>query len=222
MLLSHAAHGIATSSVSGIGEIALRDGLIVAAAAVAAQERQAWILEREDKPQGWNDSAVDLVIYRKGNSNTLRSVGAVELKWWRRSDKGNASNRRRDLVRDLWRAAALYPSMSDFSLVALLSTKKSWDATAKTRGNDLTAMRKLMRKGSQTWNLKKLKGVPCVRNAVGSLNGRVPIVNAFHTSVVSFSGLTSPGGVEVFARVWAVRKPQNTKVLGSSEVEEIL
>ena len=65
MLVSHAAHGIATASLDGMGEITLRDGLIVASAAVAARTRQAWMLGREMTPDAWTDASVDLVISRK-------------------------------------------------------------------------------------------------------------------------------------------------------------
>lgn len=50
ILISHAAHGLATSSLEGMGEITLRDSLIVAAAAAGAQAKQAWILQREVLP----------------------------------------------------------------------------------------------------------------------------------------------------------------------------
>ena len=123
MLMSHASHGLATSSLEGMGEITLRDSLIVAAAAAGAQIKQAWVLEREVLPTGWTDSAVDLVIYRSGQQKTLKEVGGIELKWWRQTDKGNASNRRRDLVKDFMRAASLYPDVDDFAFVALLSTE---------------------------------------------------------------------------------------------------
>ena len=66
MLLSHACHGLATSSLEGIGEITLRDGLVVAAAAVGARTKRAWIFEREVLPDGWTDATVDLMVYRKG------------------------------------------------------------------------------------------------------------------------------------------------------------
>jgi len=61
ILIAHASHGLATSSLEGMGEITLRDSLIVAAAAAGAQIKQAWVLEREVLPAGWTDSAVDLV-----------------------------------------------------------------------------------------------------------------------------------------------------------------
>lgn len=63
ILISHAAHGLATSSLAGTGEITLRDSLIVAAAATGAKIKQAWVLKREVLPAGWSDSAVDLIVY---------------------------------------------------------------------------------------------------------------------------------------------------------------
>jgi hypothetical protein len=126
ILISHAAHGLATSSLEGMGEITLRDSLVVAAAAAGAQTKQAWVFQREVLPVGWTDSAVDLMLYRTGNHDAQHLVGGAELKWWRHTDKSNASNRRRDLVRDFLRAAALYPGVEDFAFVALLSTEVSW------------------------------------------------------------------------------------------------
>ena len=78
ILISHAGHGLATSSLHGMGEITLRDGLIVAAASIASELRQAWLLEREVQPQGWVDSDVDLLISRKGNAGLVHTLAGVE------------------------------------------------------------------------------------------------------------------------------------------------
>ncbi|OOE43711.1 hypothetical protein BZG09_09545 [Salinivibrio kushneri] len=134
MLLSYAAHGLATSSISGMGEISLRDGLVAAAAASGANQSRSWIIKREVQPQGWLDSAVDLYIKSKTSHGNIREVGGVELKWWRRDDAGNASNRRRDLVKDFIRAASLFSQVNDFAIVALLSTDVSWSKTTSTQG----------------------------------------------------------------------------------------
>jgi hypothetical protein len=104
MLLSQAAHGLATGSLEGTGEITLRDGLIVAAAAEGARIRQAWIIEREVIPNGWTDAPVDLFLRKQGNLGAISTIGGVELKWWRKTDAGNSANRRRDLIRDFIRA----------------------------------------------------------------------------------------------------------------------
>lgn len=174
ILISHAAHGLATSSLEGMGEITLRDSLVVAAAATGAQTKQAWILQREVLPTGWTDSAVDLMIYRTGNAGAQHPLGGIELKWWRHDDKSNASNRRRDLVRDFIRAAALYPEVDDFAFVALLSTEVSWSSTTSTTGADADAMQLLTAAGTSKWNIQMLRGSPAVKGAVRSLQGKVP------------------------------------------------
>jgi hypothetical protein len=123
-----------------MGEITLRDGLIVAAASIAAELRQGWLLEREVQPEGWHDSDVDLLISRKGNAGVIHTLVGVELKWWRREDAGNAANRRKDLIKDFFRAAALYSTVEEIAFVALVSTAFSWKATASTKGSDEVAM----------------------------------------------------------------------------------
>lgn len=222
ILIAHASHGLATSSLEGMGEITLRDSLIVAAAAAGAQIKQAWVLEREVLPAGWTDSAVDLVIYRSGHQNTLKEVGGIELKWWRQTDKGNASNRRRDLVKDFMRAASLYPAVDDFTFVALLSTEVSWTSTTATRGTDAAAMALLTATSSQTWNLSTLATSPAVKGAIRYLNGKVPIPNIFHSKLLSTLELHFASGRSAFAKVWLVKKPQNTHYFTAAEVAELL
>lgn len=222
MLLSHAAHGLATSAIEGMGEITLRDGLVVAAAAVGAQAKQAWLLNREVLPPGWTDATVDLIVSRQGNQGTNRDLGGVELKWWRQTDPNNASNRRRDLIKDFMRAAALYSNVEDFAFVALLSTTGAWGATASTSGTDKPAMTLLNAAGTQKWRLPKLIGCSAVRNAVTALNGRVPIANIFHTELLASLSLSSGTTELAFARVWSVRKPQNTKFLLPQDVTQLL
>lgn len=222
ILVSHAAHGLATSSLEGMGEITLRDSLVVAAAAAGSKLKQAWVLTREVLPYGWTDSAVDLTIYRRGNNDALREVGAVELKWWRQDDKGNASNRRRDLVKDFVRAGALYSNMESFSFVALLSTEVSWEATTSTRQGDQPAMALVSGGDSQKWKIEDLKDCPSVRGALKSLNRRVPIPNIFHTKVLATLDLHLASGRTAFARVWGVNKPQRTRFLSHPEVNKLL
>jgi len=222
ILIAHASHGLATSSLEGMGEITLRDSLIVAAAAAGAQTKQAWVLEREVLPTGWTDSAVDLVIYRSGNLGALKEVGGVELKWWRQTDKGNASNRRRDLVKDFIRAASLYPAVDDFIFVALLSTEVSWTSTTATRGADKAAMALLTATGSKIWKLRTLAASPAVKGAVRFLNEKVPIPNIFHSKLLSTLELHLASGRSAFAKVWLVKKPQKTHYFTAAEIQEIL
>ncbi|WP_457825597.1 hypothetical protein, partial [Staphylococcus aureus] len=74
MLLSQAAHGLATGSIEGTGEITLRDGLIVAASAEGARIRQAWIIDREIIPSGWTDAPVDLFLKKQGNLGVISTI----------------------------------------------------------------------------------------------------------------------------------------------------
>lgn len=222
VLVSNAAHGLATSSLDGMGEITLRDGLIVAAASVASERRQAWLLEREVMPIGWKDATVDLIISRQGRSGNTSMVAGVELKWWRHTDAGNASNRRRDLIRDFFRAAALDTLVEDIAFVALLSTAGSWGATASTKGSDEIPIKMLGESGNEQWNTSIMVASSAVRGAVASLRGKVPICNIFHTRLLTHCGITVSDKEVAFARVWSVKKPQNTRFLTDDEVSALI
>lgn len=210
MLCSHAAHGLSTASIKGVGEITLRDGLIVAAAAIGSKHKNAWLLEREVEPDGWSDSSVDLMIYRVSGQNELL-VGGTELKWWRQKDKGNASNRRRDLVKDFLRAAALYTLSESFSFVALLATKESWDATTDTRGKDKAVLDKLKSGVSEHWNIRDLSPSPSIKAAVRLLRKKAPVTTAFRTKLLTSCSLSDQDGLDCVARVWEVQKTQNSR-----------
>lgn len=222
MLLSQAAHGLATGSLEGTGEITLRDGLIVAAAAEGARVRQAWIIQREVIPDKWIDASVDLFLQKKGSQGAISTIGGVELKWWRKTDVGNSANRRRDLVRDFIRAGALYSQVQDFAFVALLSTEGSWTATTKTDGSDKEAMSKLSSTGSQKWNLSKMIGSKGVEGAIRSLQDKVPMPNIFHTELLCTRSLTNGEDQLAFAKVWKVKKPQNTVFLDAAALNKLI
>lgn len=222
MLLSHAAHGLATSSLEGMGEITLRDGLVVASAAMGAKNKRSWIIDREVVPQGWSDSAVDLVAYRKGNGKSLSMVGAVELKWWRRMDKANAGNRRRDLIKDFIRAAALHKVAEDFAFVALLSTSDSWHSTTATSQSDKDVMKLLSGTGIQKWNFENLKGSSSVRAALKALDGHVtPVSKILHSELLSHRTIGDGAKTMSFAKVWSIRRPQKTSDLSSSTIKTL-
>jgi hypothetical protein len=222
MLISNAAHGLATSSIQGLGEITLRDALVVAAAAAGARARQAWIIDREVVPNGWTDAPVDLMISRVGNAGNISLVGGTELKWWRRADPANAGNRRRDLVKDILRGAALYPNASAFSFVALLATEESWGATTDTGGSDRTAMALLKHQSSQSWNVTNLIESAALKSAVRQLQGRVPICNIFRTELLCSSRFSINQGRVLRAKVWRIKKPQNTVFLTDDRIEQLL
>ncbi len=222
ILISHAAHGFATSSLAGMGEITLRDGLIVAAAAVGAELRQGWLLTREFEPPAWQNADVDLLISRRGNGGETHLLAGLELKWWRREDGGNAANRRKELVRDFFRAAALYSLVEQIAFVALLSTAASWDATANTGGSDHVAMGMLGTSVSQQWNINPMIASSAVRGAMRDLVGDVPITNIFHTKLISNAALHADDRRRAFAKVWSVKKPQNSRFLDRDEVETLL
>jgi hypothetical protein len=220
ILVSHAAHGLATSSLHGVGEITLRDGLIVAAASIAAELRQGWLLVREVRPDGWQDSDVDLLIFRKGNAGVIHILAGVELKWWRREDAGNAANRRKDLIKDFFRGAALYSIVEEIAFVALVSTAFSWKATASTKGSDQVAMGMLGERGSQVWNTEIMVASNSVRSAMRELVGKVPVSNIFNTKLISDVAITEENERIAFAKVWSVKKPQNSRWLNDEEIEE--
>lgn len=221
MLLSHAAHGLATGSLGGTGEITLRDGLVVAAAAEGARERQAWLITREIVPPSWKDAPVDVVLYRVGNQSTPHLLGGVELKWWRKTDAANAANRRRDLLRDLVRAASLYSMVEAFAFVALLSTSVSWNATANTTGKDRSAMALLSAAGSQRWSLRALSASRGLATAIRSLRGSVPIPSTFYTELLCTRTLSDGTTPLAFCKVWSVRKPQKSVFLSDAVLDRL-
>lgn len=209
MLCSHAAHGMSTDSIKGIGEITLRDALIVATASIGAKQKRAWLLSREVVPSGWTDAAVDLMIYRvSGVAENL--VGGTELKWWRQADVRNSSNRRTHLVRDFVRAAALYSMSESFAFVALLSIKDSWAVTTDTRGCDRPIIEKVKSTTSELWSLNQLRDCPSVKATVKALNGKVPIASSFRTKLAASCSLSDPTGIMCTARVWEVSKVRNS------------
>ncbi|MEL7981532.1 hypothetical protein AAG584_15905 [Vreelandella titanicae] len=221
MLLAYAAHGLATSSMSGMGEITLRDGLVAAAAAAGANQSQSWIIAREIQPQGWLDSAVDIYIKSKTSHGNIREVGGVELKWWRRDDAGNASNRRRDLVKDFIRAASLFTQVNDFAIVALLSTDVSWSKTTNTQGSDAQVMSLLSGSGSQRWNIKNMSSCKAIQGSVRYLKGKVEIPNAFHSKLRSKYSLSFSSGHLAFARVWTVKRVPNSRIIPEDELDAL-
>jgi hypothetical protein len=148
-------------------------------------------------------------------------VGAVELKWWRQDDAANASNRRRDLLKDFVRAAALYAQVESFSLVALISTAGSWSATVPTSGSDRQVMTRLAATGVQKWNLRKDADSAGVRGALRMLKGKCPVPNVFHTEVLAEARLQELEVQAACATVWAVRKPQGTRTLSEAEVWDL-
>ena len=222
MLLSYAAHGLATSTISGFGEITLRDGSVAAIAASGANQNQAWIIDREFPPNGWTDSAVDLFVRSQTSHGNIRLVGGCELKWWRRDDAGNAANRRRDLVKDFIRAASLYGQVNDFSFVALLSTDVSWNKTTGTTGSDSHIMSLLNLSGSQRWNVRKMIASRAMSGSLRYLKGKLPIPNSFHSRLRSSYSLSFTSGHLAYARVWSVNRVQNSRVLPDADIETLL
>lgn len=217
MMVAQASHGISTSSLVGLGEISLRDATIVAAASIGARLRQAWVLLREETPNGWHGADIDVVVARRVGAN-LRWVAGVELKWWRQSDGANAGNRRRELVRDFLRAASLYPLVDDASLVALLSTEDSWSRTAHSKGNDVSALALIKGQGVQQWNVQNLAACPAVRGAAQALSGHAPVPSLFRSELLSTVTVQVDNHARAAARVWKVWKYQNTQFLTPPQI----
>ena len=111
--------------------------------------------------------------------------------------------------------------MEHFALVALLSTVGSWDATATTTGSDRAAMELLGREGTQRWNLSRLIKSSSLQRAIRSLDERVPVCNVFHTNLLCDFALTNEGTTLAFAKVWSVRKPQNTVFLTARDLADL-
>lgn len=223
ILIAHGAHSTATSALDGMGEITLRDGLVAAAAAAGARTNRAWEYKREHAPTGWKAS-VDLVLFRTKQAGTRVIVGGVELKWWRRFDRANATNRRRDLVKDLIRASALHGLVEEFAFVALLSTEASWASTTSTNGADASIAAMLRNVHHvQKWNLARLVSAPAVKAAIKDLRGTgVPMPNIIHSKLLSSADLQVAGNRTVSARVWSIKKPQRSHYLSEPEIAQLV
>ena len=219
LLAAGAAHGLGTSSLHGIGEITFRDGIVVAVASVGSRLRQAWIIKREQVPAGWKDTPIDVVVAKKSKGAERWLVG-VELKWWRQDDGSNAGNRRSALIRDFLRCAALYQDVEDGAFIAMVSTNGSWVRTTSTSGSDARLGAALTRRGESKWDVATLSSCAGMKAAVNSLREKsVPIVSAFSSRLFAETAVCENGKEQVVARVWEVRKHQNSRILISSELE---
>ena len=126
------------------------------------------------------------------------------------------------MIKDFFRAAALYSIVEEIALVALVSTSFSWNATANTNGSDEVPMGMLGEFNSQVWNMDLMIASSSVRGAMRQLIGKVPVANAFHTRLISDVSITNANDRIAFAKVWSVRKPQNSRWLDEEEVEQKL
>jgi hypothetical protein len=221
VVLSYAAHGLGTESLSGLGEITLRDGLVAAAAAVGARRRAAWIIQREHQPEGWRSGNVDLTLWRM-RQRRRQWFCAVELKWWHKDDSSNAANRRAKLMRDFVRAGAVYPMLHQpekMAFVLLLSTKESWGTTvARHHAGDRAICRHWESDyREQAWNLSSLQSCPSVRAAVTELHGMgVQIPNIIHSELCFSVRVRQQRSEPALVRCWAVWKPQRSTFLDAA------
>ncbi|MBE7558431.1 hypothetical protein HS125_05610 [bacterium] len=199
----------------------LRDGLIVAAASVAAEEHRASVLEREYIPNNWKGRKVDIVV-QSGTSSSPKIITAVELKWWRRDDGGNSSNRRREIVVDFLRMAALAPCVEVAGFVALLSTMSSWQKTTGTTCTDKAVMDLIKSAGVQRWDVRGMRNCAAIRAAISELSGQVPICNIFYSELLSIHALTQSKQTIAVAHVWRIHKRQNSKFLKDDVVEKLV
>lgn len=210
MLISHAAHGYALGSVDKMGEITFRDALVVAAAAVGTKIKQSWIIEREINPDSWSDGpVVDLVIFREKNKKQVL-FGGTELKFWRQTDTGNASNRRKDLVKDFFRAAALSKECESFAFVSLIATQDSWKNTTNTSGKDEKVVQLLKSPDAQIWRKSQLEHCPSVKTATQEMRDKVPVSSAFSSYLLSTCEVRYEQRIKYISKVWKVRKHENT------------
>lgn len=221
ILVSQALHSASTTSLPGLGEITLRDALIVAGAGVGARRSQAWMLEREITPAGWTDAWVDFVVLRKSRRK-VKWVAATELKWLRDDGASNASNYRKMVVQDFIRAADLSRSVEQAAYVAILSTNAAWERVTGTNGGDRGVMELIRRGGRQRWDLRQLTASPSIRDALTKLRGKCPIVSHLHTELTHHVKATGNGSSEVSARVWRVRKPQKSTILTAATIDALL
>lgn len=227
VLLGYAAHGLGTASLSGMGEITLRDGLVAAAASVGATRGAAWIIKREHQPPAWKKGNVDLTVWRK-RGRRQRWFCATELKWWHRDDSNNASNRRAELMRDFVRAGAVYPSLvqpDKSAFVLLLSTDASWSTTVVNHRDGDAALRNHWVKvyGEQAWDLCVLKTCPGVRRAVKELRSMGVQIPAIIRSKLAFSAsVRQQRSDPATVRCWSVWKPQGATFLDDADMDSIL
>lgn len=227
VLLSHAAHGLGTETLSGLGEITLRDGLVAGAAAVGARRNAALIIEREHKPQDWKSGNIDLTVWRK-RKRQKEWFCSTELKWWHQDDANNASNRHAKLIRDFIRAGSVYPMMlkpDKMAFVLLLTTSSSWNTKVErhTAGDLSLCYRWTRAYVTQTWDLSALKGCPGVRAAVAELRGMgVKIPNIIHSDLTYSASIRQQRSERGEVRCWSVRKPQKTTFLSNAELDEII
>lgn len=221
MLLSHANHSLSISALGGMGEITLRDGLVVASAAQAASKNYSWVVDREFEPSEWKDGAIDIVISKISRGSRTK-VGSIELKLWRQNDSGNASNRRRDLVRDIIRSASFYKNV-DFSFFVLLSTSASWEATFPGDGVD-DEIRVMLESTSkdEKWNIRDLSSKNCIKNSLESLNkNKVEISSHFSTRLLSNLSTNNNDKTVVFTKVWSIKKTRNSRNFDATELSKL-
>lgn len=237
-LLGLGTHTSGIGGLGGMGEITLRDSLVAACAAEGARRNKAWIFAREQTPMGWLDEAIDVVVQRVVR-NSIKWINAVELKWWRDSTCSNASNRRTALVRDIMRCASVHymPGVEDKSLVVLVSTKSSWDATTSTTGGDLEVCKRLKSTTGELWPIRRgLYSCPAVKAALKSLvrpakttKGKPPVPKALRlpppsslrTKLLGKYESDIGGGDKLQARIWQATKVQRSQVLTLADVEAL-
>jgi hypothetical protein len=227
VLLSHTSHGLGTDTLSGMGEITLRDGLIVGAAAVGARRRAAWIIEREYQPSSWSSGNVDLTVWRK-TRHRRRWFCAAELKWWHQEDTNNAANRRTKLIRDFLRAGGVYQLLlqpDKMALVLLVSTAASWASTVtRHQAGDAHLCRNWERiYGTQRWNLIALRHCPGVRAGVTELRGMgVQIPGIIHSRLEYSVDVQQQRSTPATVRCWTVWKPQGSTILDGAAMDQIV
>lgn len=75
--------------------------------------------------------------------------------------------------------------------------------------------------GAANWNLTRLSRSPAIKAAARLLKKRVPVISSFKSELLSTYSLSGADGAICTARVWAVRKPQNTRELTEAEIDSV-
>lgn len=209
-LISKAAEGLSIASLRHLSEATFQDALIFPCMAHGSQQARVWWAETERFLEvEKRDLKVDLTIMERSTHNKTRSVGAVEVKWWRDGSSSgvNPSSRRKNLLVDIVRVGALSSAVNGFAFLCLVTTKESWNTIIDMNN---TADAQLIKKVDSATSIsihgemRRLAEYPLIRQ------NNVPIPSSLHVRRLHECSLKLNGTDAVIAKVWEVRKPQRS------------